>query len=336
MASQLTDITEIVTGLGMAGVESLATALQSQPPQLRFVDATTWDRLVEGHSDPKHASAFEMAWNNGRAFLDSPDGLRGRLPLSIEWRGGQKSKGDTSVPADLRVDHVFLISCKYLSKNIQSPSPHNLFNSLLIEALKKHRTPDWYVATAPEEYQALYDCVRNAEPALRELSSDHQSLTSEQRDLLVKAALANDSSEMNACYKALAERVSIESARIWKSNLPTAADREKMLWRLLRLQAAPYFLLGQSSAGNTRFRIATPWDWSVRYKFRSLEIDSDSNAGQPTVRWTATVRDRESNIDVVTKGHIEVRWTHKKFRMPPEGKVYIDTPVGELPGYFPI
>ena len=32
-------------------------------------------------------------------------------------------------------------------------------------------------------------------------------------------------------------------------------------------------------------------------------------------------------------GHIEIRWSHGRFANPPEAKVYLDTPMDELPGY---
>src|SRR5664280_1686897 len=32
-------------------------------------------------------------------------------------------------------------------------------------------------------------------------------------------------------------------------------------------------------------------------------------------------------------GHVEIRWSHGRFAQPPEAKVYLDTPMAQLPGY---
>ena len=35
-------------------------------------------------------------------------------------------------------------------------------------------------------------------------------------------------------------------------------------------------------------------------------------------------------------GHVEIRWSHGRFAQPPEAKVYLDTPMADLPGYHPL
>ncbi len=102
---------------------------------------------------------------------------------------------------------------------------------------------------------------------------------------------------------------------------------------MLRLASATYHVLGVSAAGGSlRLRIDTPWDWRQRFDLRSFDIEPD-DAGQPQVRWAATVTDRDAGHDVVVQGHVEVRWSHGRFGGPPEAKVYLDTPPAEVPGY---
>ena len=66
---------------------------------------------------------FAAAWANGQAFLAAEEGLRGRPPRLVEWKGPTQAPGDEVVPADLRVDHVWLVSCKYLSKVLANAAP---------------------------------------------------------------------------------------------------------------------------------------------------------------------------------------------------------------------
>jgi hypothetical protein len=107
-----------------------------------------------------------------------------------------------------------------------------------------------------------------------------------------------------------------------------------MLWRLLRIGSAPYFVLGASSSGFVRLRIATPWDWRQQFDLRSLSVEPQPS-GQPTVAWRACAR-RRNGSDAMVEGHVEVRWSHGRFGGPPEAKVYLDTPHLRVPGYFPL
>jgi hypothetical protein len=41
-----------------------------------------------------------------------------------------------------------------------------------------------------------------------------------------------------------------------------------LLWRILRMGSAPYFMLGASPEGPLRLRVATPWDWRQQFRLR--------------------------------------------------------------------
>jgi hypothetical protein len=125
--------------------------------------------------------------------------------------------------------------------------------------------------------------------------------------------------------------VARESSQRWTDAIGTNA--ESMLWRLLRIGSAPYFVLGASASGFVRLRIATPWDWRRAFEFREFEI-APKDGGQPIVTWAAVVRDRVDRSERTVRGHVEVRWSHGRFRAPPEAKVYLDTPATQVPGYF--
>jgi hypothetical protein len=108
-----------------------------------------------------------------------------------------------------------------------------------------------------------------------------------------------------------------------------------MLWRLLRLTPAPYFVLGTAPSGPIRLRVGTPWDFGRAHKVRRFEVSAGSG-GQATVEWSAAVVDRTSDDEVEVRGHVEVRWSHGRFGGPPEAKVYLDTPHSRVPGYVPL
>lgn len=110
MASLRTEITEIVTGLGMLGFESLDEALAARPSEMAGVERHHYDRLIAARADGKHGVQFEEAWANGLAFAVAEDGLRGREPKRVEWKSPHQAPSYEQTPADLRIDHVYLVS----------------------------------------------------------------------------------------------------------------------------------------------------------------------------------------------------------------------------------
>ena len=171
MPSDRTTVTELGTGLGMLGLGAVDDALRSRTPVMRSLSPEMWERLDGLRAGGAYDAEFHAAWANGQAFLTAADGLRGRLPQVVEWKGTGRAPGDEVAPIDLRVDHVYLVSCKYLSKILFNVSPASIFDSLLYggpgrgSRAGREVLPgggDWFADVAPGEYQALYESVRLA------------------------------------------------------------------------------------------------------------------------------------------------------------------------------
>lgn len=336
MPALRTEITEIVTGLGMSGHDDLDTLLDAGPPAaLEHVDDRTWARLVVARRERDHDHDFLAAWNNGRAFLFAREGLRGRAPISIEWKGGHRDPGDTVVPADLRVDHVYLVSCKYLSKVLHNASPAALFDRHLQGAQGTRSERDWFDEVAPAQHQELYQVVRRTYGADLELPEAVSSLSKPQRRELRTRVPRAWSQECAAAYDRLTEVAAAASARRWDDSLQGPRARSSMLWRLLRLAPAPHFVLGTSRAGSLRLRVGTPWDFARHHRLRELRLWGRP-AGQATVRWSAHTERLDGSGEATVEGHVELRWSHGRFGGPPEAKVYLDTPHTRVPGYDPL
>jgi hypothetical protein len=331
MPDNRTFVTELVTALGMLGFADISEAISHKAPQLR-ISRADWKRLEELVTAGDLEDEARMAFGNGRAFLESPDALRSRLPVLVEWTGGRRPPGDEVAPIDLRVDHVFLVSCKYLSANIANPSPARLFDGLLSTTGNWVRN-DWYMETAPAEFCALYDMCRKS-AGLTDLPADPTRLEQSDRRRL-RAALPARSfpEEVQPLYLDLCRAVSAASAERWRDAISAFGKPEQMLWRLLRIGSAPYYLLGSDAKRRLRLRIASPWDWRQNFRFLSLEV-SPGSAGQPQVDWVATYETRTEREVRTVNGHVEVRWSHGRFNHPPEAKIYLDTPTDRLPGYY--
>lgn len=328
MADLRTTITEVVTGLGMLGFEEVDAALAARPDALVGVDPDVYDALQRAWKERRHPDVFTAALMNGQAFLQARDGLRGREPLLIEWKGAHRAPGDEVVPADLRVDHVYLVSCKYLSRIVVNASPHHLFDRLLAGGHGR-RGGDWFRTVAPVEHQMLYAAARASVGGA--LPADVDRLDAGERRALSRRLRAGWPAGCAPLYAALVARTAEVSAQRWRDAI--GQDAEPMLWRMLRIGSAPYFVLGAATGhGFLRLRIATPWDWRRHFELRAFDIDARSG-GQPIVAWRAVVRDRADHRVSDVCGHVEVRWSHGRFAGPPEAKVYLDTAHGDVPGY---
>lgn len=315
----------------MLGFASIDEALTARPAEMVSVAPETWGLLRHAYEGGALAAEFESAWANGLAFLDSADALRGRRPIVIEWKGAHRAPGDEVAPVDLRVDHVFLVSCKYLSKIMINASPAHLFERLL-QGGHGVREMDWYARVASDSYQALYGSVREQLDLVSMPSVIGGLLTEDRRQL--SAALAGGWPEaVKGLHSEFVATVASETARRWRDRASSAQNHEALLWRMLRMGSAPYFLLGSSTVSPLRLRVATPWDWRRDFRLRDFDIAPQAGT-QPRVKWGAVVEDRHSRMRHEVLGHVEIRWSHGRFSGSPEAKVYLDTPHGEIPGYY--
>jgi hypothetical protein len=327
-----TEITEVVTGLATFGAPDLSAALASPPPGFRGVGEERWEHLRALAAEGRYRAEFAAAWANGTCFLAARDGLRGRPPEVVEWKGPQRPPGVEPLPADLRIDHVYLVSCKYNSRITLNVSPRSIF------CPGSDGAGDWFGEVAPEATQALYETVRFETGLVAALPDRARSLSPAQRRQLAAALGRGPWTSPAAAeqYTALSAAVAGASARRWQERLRSERTREATLWRFLRVGAATYFILGSDGTRLVRLRVGSPWDWRQSFRLRTFEVAPAATARQPQVDWTATVEDREAGDDRVVKGHVEIRWSHGRFASPPEAKVYLDSPHHQVPGYWPL
>lgn len=332
MSDVRTEITEIVTGLAMLGYQDVQRALEVRPRHITHVDEPVFNRLDTAWASGRFGSEFSTAWDNGSAFARSSLGLRGRPPWTLEWKGHHKpaSKAIETIPADLRIDGVYLISCKYGSRILHNAGPVALFDHHLAPSGPVVRA-NWFELVAPDAFRAVWQPVF---AGVGLPSTATPSTTSKEDRKLIKQALdlspvVTTSSE----YRSFVEAVSQRTALRWRLRLNSCAAKRELYWRLLRMQASPYFVLGARHDGSTlRYRIDTPWDFHRRYGISAVDLAPGSR-GQPSVNWSITVTDRVTGIDAVVTGHVEVRWSHGKLNGSPEAKVYLDTDPLQVPGY---
>ena len=253
----------------------------------------------------------------------------------MEWKGPTHAPGDEVVPADLRIDHVWLVSCKYLSKVLANAAPTRLFDRGLAGGPAAN-AGDWYGEVAPDAYQALYaQAAARARHPGRRCRPTWPTSRPPTGPSCAPTSMPAGRARRWPRTDLLAVDVGQASADRWRRVLAKRADAEAMLWRLLRIGSAPYFVLGAQRDRSLRLRVMTPWDWRQSFELKRFDVWGD-DAGQPQVRWQARIRERATGEEHAVDGHVEVRWSHGRFGKPPEAKAYLDTPHHRVPGYVPL
>ena len=338
MPADRTEITEVVTGLATFGAADVAAALADPPAAFGGVGGERWERLRALHRAGRYRAEFAAAWHNGACFLAAPDGLRGRPPAVVEWKGPQRPPGADPIPADLRIDHVYLVSCKYNSRIQLNASPRSIFEPGSANGAGAGASGDWFAEVAPDALGALYELACFETGLTPALPARPVALTPPQRRRLA-AALGKGAWTSPAAadaYAALSTAVATASTRRWRLALRAGERvREATLWRFLRVAAASYFVLGSDGDRLVRLRVGSPWDWRQSFRLRRFDVEPVASR-QPVVGWSATVDDRSTGAARTVAGHVEIRWSHGRFAGPPEAKVYLDTPHHEVPGYCPL
>ena len=192
-----------------------------------------------------------------------------------------------------------------------------------------------FAEVAPESFQEFYTEVRKHVNDLS-LPTLVTALDTDHRAALRSALAGRWPPTLRYDWEIVGFEIARNSASHLMERTSTPRAREDLLWRLLRLAASPYFLLGADRQGlPIRYRVSTPWDFRNRYRMRRFDMWGD-HAGQPTVRWRAEVVDRRDSTPRTVEGHVEIRWSHGKFAGVPEAKIYLDTPHHDVVGYEPI
>lgn len=334
MPSIRTEVTEITTGLAMLGYQDLDRALEVRPRHITHVNETVFDRLEAARAAGTHDNDFAIAWANGVAFARSDLGLRGRPPWTLEWKGHHRpaSKSIETIPADLRVDHVYLISCKYRSRILHNSGPVPLFDFRLAPVGPIARR-NWFETVASEAFRVVWEPVHQAVglPA----DTTPSSVTAAQRAVVKEYLRHNPIDTTSREYTAFVDEASVQTAERWRFNIRGHTQRSELVWRMLRMASAPYFVLGVRHDNTPlAYRVASPWDFSQQFTVAQFDVAAGQR-GQPSVDWTAIISGADG-ADHDVHGHVEIRWSRGKLIGSPEAKVHLDTDPHDVPGYDPI
>jgi len=335
MPDNRTKITELATALGMTKYPTLEEACQNRPEEIK-IDAKDWSDLDKIIDEGEFAQYAQKAFDNGKYFKRHPDGLLDQTVRRIEWTANQKNPGDENIPSDIIVNRTIYISCKYKSNLLHNAAPARIFVNALVPQSSKKKL-NWYEHVAREEHNSFYKKSISFFD-LGNMPDTPDQLKKSQKERLKKCFEPYSSRlppPLQESYQELISKVSSVSSNKWKAALGNKGNSVRMLWRLLRIYTATYFILGSNGKDDLRIRVCTPWEWNRKFELQSFDI-FPAGGGQPQVNWKARCLDTKNKSSHEINGIVEIRWSHGKFYRNPEAKVQLKTKHGQVPGYYPL
>jgi tRNA A-37 threonylcarbamoyl transferase component Bud32 len=261
----------------------------------------------------------------------------------VQWVGGVQQSQSVVIPKDIFAANT-PVSIKAASNIIYNRSAHKLFVGLPSGGLSPARSNNWYAETALDDYQELYTFARNAvAPHLPEdvlMFHRRGKVTKEQREQfaeMIKQMSGELARGFEERYLALCRRVATISADKFNESLALTlgstrnAIEGKLLETFFRVGDTPYIVCGSNKGDD--FAIEVPDMTYLRrmWRVRRLVAIPDLLAGQSEVRFSFVMQNRSTGQEYDARFWAEIRWTHGKFVVNPEAKLYKDFKWTDVP-----
>ena len=187
---------------------------------------------------------------------------------------------------------------------------------------------------AAESFQEFYAEVRKHVTDLS-LPTRVTALDADHRAALRSALKGRWPAALRYDWEIVGFEIARNSAHHLMERTSSRRDREELLWRLLRLAASPYFVLGTDRQGlPIRYRVLTRGISGIASNAAFRHVGRPCRAADRSLASRGGRSVRLNSED--RRSHVEIRWSHGKFAGVPEAKIYLDTPHHDVAGYEPI
>jgi site-specific DNA-methyltransferase (adenine-specific) len=335
MPTEKTECSELSIAFGILGIEHPLNLPSDQIKQSfeETLSQNKYERYKVEFNNPPNVRLYSRLYNLGKM-------LRIKHPLfnnvvSVQWLGLQKMARMSSGAQDLLVANT-PISVKAESNIIFNFSPANIFSSIPQGIPPADRSENWYLTTAPLDFQNLYSTVRNIRltrfPQLVEdfekqaSKEDREEIQSEIRKLSGESKAEFENNYINLCHN-----VAKYSANMFNNYYQESMNGssrniviQHIVKYLFRIDSVEYILAGVSGSKDYAVKIPSLNQWVREWKIMSIEASADLNRKQSVVCLVVKYQNKKDKLLYTAKFHIEIRWSHGKFCGSPEAKLYKD------------
>jgi regulation of enolase protein 1 (concanavalin A-like superfamily) len=228
------------------------------------------------------------------------------------------------------------ISVKAGSNVVGNFSPYNIFCSMPQGMADAKNAEHWYLHVDPVAYQQLYSLVRSG--GLDHLPSDVATFerTARKNDRIAVEAAArqlppDDQAAFQDIYLAMCHHVAQRSAEMFNKHIEEslkgnrrAAVLEEVARTLFRMDTNEYILCGVEVQQPFAVVVPSLTQWKSDWKISNIEAVPDPHRKQSVVAIVVTYESKQLKSSKTARFHVEIRWSHGKFRQTPEAKLYKD------------
>jgi DNA modification methylase len=335
MPTEKTECSELSLAYGLLDIED---PLNLSPDQiLHFFEGTLspdkYKRFRDEFINPSNTKLYSKLYDLGK-LLRVKHNLFNNVN-SVQWLGPQKLARTSSGAQDLLVANT-PISIKAESNIISNASPSNIFSSIPQGIPPVDRSDNWYIITAPFDFQQLYSGVRNirldhfpenVEDFEQQASKDQRKeLQDEINKLTGTNRLKFETDYINLCHN-----VAKYSAEMFNNYYHASMSGpskisiiQNIVKYLFRIESVEYILAGTTGKNYYAVKIPSIHQWIKEWKILDIEAMPDLNRKQSVVYLLVSYKNQKDNTEYRAKFHIEIQWSHGKFCGSPEAKLYKD------------
>ncbi|MBI3398466.1 MAG: hypothetical protein HY026_04455 [Deltaproteobacteria bacterium] len=336
MATIFTKTTELSVAFGLLDIDPLKSTYNAIADRVDKLNQDTYDAVITELSNSEKAKIYEKLRTVGNDIRMKR--FDGKPIFKVEWMGLSKQRKTVAVSKDLYVkDHNLFISVKTDSNVVFNLSPYNLLQALPTGSPTAIKEINWFLHTAHEKYDELYQFVRSrfkgasALPlTISEFDKSAGKTTKKEVQKWLDNLNSGQKSDFEGLYVAMCYTVAEKSSHLFMENRRNVkrsqlnSANELILKTFLRLNSAPYLLAGLEGGNPFAVDIPDVTKWFEQWMFTDIKAKADPDRKQCVVNFVLKLTNKENNKVVELPYHAEIRWSHGKFCGNPEGKLYKD------------
>jgi site-specific DNA-methyltransferase (adenine-specific) len=346
MPSERTECSELSVAFGVLGVED-PTVFDEERINEIFEGTVTqekYSRYKKEYGNPKNHGLYLRLINIGKR-------LRNEYKLftsvtSLQWSGPQKQAKTDTGAKDLLVANT-PISVKAGSDIYGNRSPYVVFTSIPQGRVSPERSENWYISMALASYQELYTSIRKVRldqfPERFPESVDvfEQVATEDDRKELqseIAKLVGEEKREFSDKYIDMCHLIAQASAAEFNRNIQESLSSksrvgviEHIVNNFFRIDTTEYILVGISGTREFVVKIPSLSKWKREWEIVNIEAIPALDRKQSVVYIFLSYKPKKEKIIYKARFHVEIRWSHGKFRSAPEAKLYKDFKWGEVP-----
>jgi len=333
MPSEKTESSELSVGFGILGIDD-PLDLTYDDLQKYFDGTLTsekYDRFKTEFTNPTNSRLYSRLHGLGKR-------LRKEYPIfenaqRVRWCGPEKQAKTHSGAMDLIAMNT-PISVKAESNIVSNLSPLHIFERVPLGEVPPDRSENWFLRTDPDGYQSLYSTVRDVRlvhfpSSVEDFEKSASPKDKEELQLEITKLSGVHKTRFNQEYRKMCRTVAVKSAEIFNKNFQRAREgnsrtgtAQRLVESLFRLTSVEYILAGTAGKSDYAVVIPSTTEWKKDWEITYVEATPDLEKQQSVVNIRIDYRNKKTKISHVANFHVEIRWSHGKFRFAPEAKLY--------------